>query len=116
MAIDVSLFCRSPVRMQSLQYSLVEPVGDRLKVPCNCSERVRPLQATLVHVQRTVDLELNRMQAGGRIAIVLGDETSRIGLVAAYRIAPFPERHLDGVRNSAQAAGAVTIADHDVGP
>src|SRR6266851_4746485 len=64
-----SLFRSGPIGMQFLQGDLVEPVGDRLQVLRDSGERVRSLKATLVHVQCAIDFELNRMEAGGRIAI-----------------------------------------------
>jgi hypothetical protein len=45
--------------MQFLQGNLVQSVGDRLKVLRNSGERVRSLEATLVHVQCPIDFELN---------------------------------------------------------
>src|SRR5690242_9631154 len=55
------------------------------------------------------------MKARGRVAIMLSDETSRVGFVAAYRVAPFPECRLDRVRDNAQATRSIAIADYDVG-
>ena len=61
------------------------------------SERGRALVAPLVHVERAVDLELDRVQAGRRVAVVLGDEAARIGLVAADHVAAAAQRRFDGL-------------------
>src|SRR5215210_547237 len=42
-------------------------------------------QRALIHVERAIDFDLKRMAAQGRLAIVLGDEAARVGLIAADR-------------------------------
>src|SRR5450756_3244651 len=45
------------------------------------------LAPPFVHVDRAVEFELDGMQAGGRIAVMLGDEAAGIGLVPAHGVA-----------------------------
>src|SRR6476659_7104610 len=77
------LFGRSAVGPQLLE----RDGGERLEVVRQPGEGGRALEAALVHIKRAVELQLDGVQAGGRIAVVLGDEAPRIRLVAAYRIA-----------------------------
>ena len=59
----------------------------RLEVGGQTAEAGGALEAALVHVERAVELELDGMQARGRVAVMLGDEAAGIGLVAAHRVA-----------------------------
>ena len=81
---DLRLFGRRAIGPQFLERNLAEPPRqaspDRPPGGRNAAERSI---APLVHVERAVDLELDGMQAGGRIAVMLGDEAAGIGLVAA---------------------------------
>ena len=47
---------------------------------------------------------------------MLGDETARIGLVAADRIAEVVQGRLDDVGDAGNAARSVAVAEHDIGP
>src|SRR5262249_25519225 len=79
------------------------------------SEGGRALETPLVHVKRAVELELDGMQAGSRIAVMLSDEAARIRLVAAHRIALRAQGRFDGLGDRSDATRAVPITQHDVG-
>src|SRR5258708_29995227 len=55
------------------------------------------------------------MQAGSLIAVMRGDEATRIRLVAAYRIALRARRRFDGLGERGDATRAVPITEHDIG-
>src|SRR5437870_5301180 len=74
------------------------------------------LAAALVHVDCAIELDLDRMQRAAGIAVMLGDEAARIGLVAADRVAKALHRVLDHVGQQRRAARAIAVADHEIGP
>ena len=55
------------------------------------------------------------MQARGRVAVVLGDEAARVGLVAADQITELPQGGFDRLGDGGDAARSVAIAQHDIG-
>ena len=77
------LFGGGPVRAQLLQRDFAETLGQRLHVSRQATECRRTLVTAFVHIKGAVDLELDSMQARGRIAVVLGDKAAGIGLIAA---------------------------------
>jgi hypothetical protein len=50
-----------------------------------------------------------------RLAVVLGDEPTGVGLVTDHRIAAGAQGRLDEVREHPGTARAVAVAEHDVG-
>src|SRR5262245_54344838 len=104
------LFRRRPVGAQLLVRERGKPLRQRLQVGGQTVERGRTLEPPLVHIERAVELELDGMQPGGRIAVVLGDEASGIGLVAADRIALAAQRRFDRLGHRRHAACAVAVA------
>src|SRR5262245_11499075 len=56
-------------------------------------EVLRALVAALIHVERAVDLELDRVDPDRWVAIVFRDEAPGIGFVAAHRVAKSSEAH-----------------------
>ena len=62
----------------------------------SCAARAPPL----IHVDRAVEFELDGMQPGCRVAVMLGDEAAGIGLVTPDRIAEPVDDSDDGERNS----------------
>src|SRR6478609_5447746 len=62
-------------------------VGEHAEVRRNLRKARTALAPPLVHVDRSVELELHGVQATGRVAVMLGDEAAGIGLVTADRIA-----------------------------
>src|ERR1043166_1817542 len=95
--MDSGLALRAPESRRLLRRSLERPeigerdlrqrIGQRGKIPDHLRKPRPALAPPLVHVDRAVKLELDGMQAGSRVAVMLGDETARIGLVTADRIA-----------------------------
>src|SRR6476660_3586200 len=71
--------------------------GERDEIMGDLRKAGAALAPPLVHVDGTVELELDGVQSARRIAIVLGDETAGIGLVASDRIAEAAHGVLDHV-------------------
>src|SRR4051812_21076072 len=71
-----SLFRGGAIGPQLLQGDRGKAVRQRLQVGGQTAEGGGALEAPLVHVKRAVELELDGMQAGGRIAVMLGDEAA----------------------------------------
>src|SRR4051794_18675165 len=110
------LLSRGLERAEIAERNLRQRLGERGKILDYLREPRPPLAPPLVHIDRAVELELDRVQAGRRIAVMLGDEAARIGLVAADRIAESRHGLLDRVGQARRAARAIAVADHDVGP
>src|SRR5436189_1180114 len=55
------------------------------------------------------------MKSRSRVAVMLGDEAARIGLVAAHRIAQLAEGLVGDFRYDWHAACAVAVTDNDIG-
>src|ERR1700733_15442650 len=85
------LFGSGAVGAKLLAGDVVDAIGHGHEVLRDRRERGGALETALIHVERPVDLELYRMQPGGRGAVVLGDETAGIGLVAAHHLAALPQ-------------------------
>ena len=79
-------------------------------------EALVPLEPLLVEIERAVDLDLERMEAMSRPAVVLGDVAAGIGLVAAHRVAVAGEDLGGEFGEAGRAARPVAVADHHVGP
>src|SRR5665647_2136610 len=107
------LFGRGAVRPQLLQRDLAQTPGHRLQVGRKPCEPADTLVTAFVHVERAVDLELDGMEARGRVAVMLGDEAAGIGLVAAHGVAQRPQRRFHGFRHDADATGAIAVAEHE---
>ena len=63
----------------------------------------------------SAEFKLDGVQAGGRVAIVLGDKPASIGFVAADRITHLPQNAFDRFRDRRDAARAIAVAEHHVG-
>src|SRR5258705_3320370 len=77
-----SLFSGGAIRPQLLDRERRKAIRERFEIGSQASEGRRALEAPLVHVERAVELELDGMQPGSRIAVMLGNEAAGIGLVA----------------------------------
>src|ERR1700738_5262051 len=71
------------IGLELLQGNDGDSLGQGLQVSSQPTERGGALEPPLVHIDRAVELELDRVETGSRIAVVLGDEPPGIGLVAA---------------------------------
>src|SRR5207237_1271634 len=69
----------------------------------------------LVHVERAVDLDLRGMKSRGRIAVMFGDKTAGIRLVAQDAVAEIAQGFLDHIGHQRRATGAVAVAKGDIG-
>src|ERR1700680_1507137 len=85
------LFRSRPIGTQFVERDLIEPVGHRLHVMRHRRKHLGPFKSPLVHIKAAVDFKLHRMQPGGRVAVMFGNEAARIGLVAAHRISALPQ-------------------------
>src|SRR5690242_21590901 len=81
---EVRLFSRGAVGPQLLERNSSQPVGQKLKVRRQPAEAGGTLEAALIHVERAVELDLDGVQACGRVAVMLGDAAAGVGLVAAH--------------------------------
>src|SRR5438270_8759060 len=72
-------------------------VGEAREIRNHLRKARRAFAAALVHIDRTVELELHGVESARRIAVMLGDEAAGIGLVAADRIAKPAHDFLDEV-------------------
>src|SRR6185369_9429416 len=72
------------------------------------------LEAALVHIYGAIDLDLKRVAAVARRAIVLGDETAGIRLVAHHAKAFGAEQLFEQARDLLSAGSAVAVAEHDI--
>ena len=111
-----ALFGRGAVRPQLLDRQRRYLVSQGFEVGGHARKAARLLEPPLVHVERAVEFELDGVQAGGRVAVVLGDEPASIGLVAADRITHLAQHAFDGFRDRRDAARPVAVAEHHVGP
>jgi two-component system, cell cycle response regulator CpdR len=102
------------VGLELLQGNGGDSLGQGLQVSSHPTEGGGALESPLVHVDRAVELELDRVEAGSWIAVVLGDESPGIGLVAAHRIAQRAQGLLRALHHRGGAAGAVTVSDDDI--
>src|SRR5262249_46265771 len=113
--VNGCLLGRRPVGPQFLDRDGGKAIGERLEVGSQTREGGRALETPLVHVKRAVEFELDGVQAGGRVAVMLGDEASGIGLVAADRVALRAQRRFDRLRHCRHATGAIAVTEHYVG-
>ena len=67
-------YCGGAIGPQFLERNGGQPVGQHLQVGRKAAEPRRMLEAAFVHVERAVELDLDGVQARGRIAVMLGDE------------------------------------------
>ena len=93
----VALFCRSLERAEFAQGDVGDGVGQHRKVGGDLLEARGALAAALVHVYRAVQFDLDGVQPARRVAVMLGDEATGIGFVAAERIAHAAEAAFDHV-------------------
>src|SRR5205823_11429697 len=70
----------------------------------------------LVHVELAGDLDLQRVDAFARPAIMTGDIATSVRVVAAHRVAECAQKILHQPRRSWRAGGSVRIAEHETGP
>src|SRR5215831_6166209 len=115
MAGRPALFGGGAIRPQFFDRHPGKAVGQKFEFLRQFGKGCRRLIAALIHVQRTVDLKLNRVQSGSRIAVMLGDEAAGIWLVAAHGIAEAAHALLDCFRHDADTAGAVAITKNEIG-
>src|ERR1039457_6663300 len=87
-----------------------------LRAPPQPVERAGARVAALVHVKRAVDLELDGMEAGSRVAVMLGDEAAGIGLIPAHGVAQATQGLFHGLGHRADATGAVAVAEYEFRP
>ena len=57
------------------------------QVPHNRAKVLAPGERHFVHVEAAIDLDLDRVEVVGRVAVMFGDVPAGIGLVAENRIA-----------------------------
>src|SRR5262249_27953845 len=113
--VNGCLLGRRPVGPQFRDRDGGKAIRERLEVGGQTREGRRVLETPLVHIKRAVELELDGVQAGGRVAVVLGDEASGIRLVAADRVALRAQRRFDRLRHRRHATGAIAVTEHHVG-
>src|SRR5262245_37773507 len=113
--VNGCLLGRRPVGPQFLDREGGKAIRERLEVGSQTREGRRALETPLVHVKRAVKFELDGVQAGGRVAVMLGDEASGIWLVAADRVALRPQRRFDRLRHCRHATRAIAVTQHHVG-
>src|SRR3954462_2699717 len=104
--LKVGLFGRGAIRPQLLERDGGKALRQGVEVCRQTIEARGALEAALVHVERTVELELDGVQPPRGIAVMLGDEAAGIGLVAADRVALLAQRRLDHLRHRRDAARA----------
>src|SRR5665647_2557893 len=109
------LFGRRPIGVQLFQRDLAQALRQRVQVASQPPEAAGALVAALIHIKRAVDLELDGMQAGGRIAVMLGDKAPGIGLIPAYGVAQGPQGPLHRLGHHGHATGAIAVAEHEFG-
>src|SRR5262249_19961453 len=80
------LFGGGAIRPQLLDRNFGKSIGRYFEFPGQLGKGTGRFVTALVHVQRPVDLELNGVQSGGWVAVMLGDEAAGIGLVTAHRV------------------------------
>ena len=61
---------------------LRQRVGQRSEIGGHLGKAGSALAPALIHIDRAVELELDGVQAAGRVAVMLGDKAAGIGLVA----------------------------------
>src|SRR5664280_2594282 len=110
------LFLRRPVWAQFFQWNLAQAPGQRLQIGRQLAERAGTRVAALVHVKRAVDLELDGVQAGGRVAVMLGYEAAGIGLIPAHGVAQAAQGLFNGLGHRTDATGAVAVAEYEFRP
>src|SRR6185312_14444675 len=93
------LLSGGPIRPQLFQRDLTQPPRQCVEIGPQAREVLRTLVAPLVHVKRTVDLELDGVQPGGRVAVMFGDEAASIRLVAGDAVAEPAQRRFHGLRH-----------------
>ena len=81
------LLRRGLERAEIAERNIGQRVGQHGKIRHHLRKPRAAFAPPLVHVDRAVELDLDGVQSACRIAVMLGDETAGIGLVAADRIA-----------------------------
>src|SRR5262249_56996439 len=104
----------SAVRPQLFDGNFVEPIGEQFELAGELGKRGGTLIPSLVHIARAIDLKLNGMQSGGRIAVMLGDEATRVRLVAAQGVTEAAHTLFDDLRHYSNTAPARAIAEHHI--
>ncbi len=89
---------------------------DVLEQAAQVVEIGRLLQRPLIQVERAVDLELQRLHAVGRIAVVLGDEPARVGPVDLHLVAVPLQQIAHEARELGVARGSEAIPQNEVRP
>src|SRR5215211_4235462 len=108
------LHSSEPHRLQEVGKCGEQPVEDPLESKSQSSKARAQLETALVHVNRPIDLDLERMPAVARRAIVLSDEAAGIRLVANDPQALAAQEILECSGDLLSTGRAVTIAQHDV--
>src|SRR6516165_11957113 len=109
------LFSGGAIRTQFLDWDLDETVGQYFEFLRKLGKGSRGFVSAFIHVERAVDLKLNGVQPGGRVAVMLGNEAARIWLIAAHGVAKAAHALLDCFRHDADTASAVAITEHEIG-
>ena len=104
------LLGRRAIGPQLLKRDGGERVGEGLEVRRQPGKTGGALEAALIHIKRPVELQLDRVQPGSGIAIMLGDEATGIRLVAADRVTKPAQGVFHGFRDRSDAGGAVGAA------
>src|SRR5690348_13319429 len=86
------------------------------KVAAHAIKSRRFLEARLIHVKRTVDLDLEYVLTLVRPPVMLGDVAAGIGLIERDHIAERLELGGGKAREFAAARGAEAIAEHEIRP
>src|ERR1043166_151694 len=84
-------------RPEIAERHLCQRVGERGEIGGHLGKAGPALAPPLVHVDRAVEFELHGVQSARRVAVMLGDETAGIRLVAADRIAEPAHDVLDDI-------------------
>src|SRR6478735_6866230 len=106
----VASLCRRLEWTEVVQRNGGQSLGQQNEIVGDLGKSGAAFAPALIHVDRAVQFELDGVQAGGRIAVVFGDEAAGIGLVASDRIAKPDHGFLDRVGEQGCATGAVAIA------
>src|SRR6266852_9486075 len=104
-----TLFCGGLERSEVAKRSGGQRVGQACEILSHLGEPRAAFAPPLVHVDRPVKFELDGVQSAGRVAVMLGDETTGIRLVASDRITKLPHGFLDHVGKQGRATGAVAV-------
>src|SRR5688572_8772253 len=104
--------CRSPGEL--LQVERREMADEGAEMRLHRLEGRAARVTVFVHVERAIDLDLERVLAPRGIAIVARRVAAGIGHVAVDGIAEAPELGLGRERQRGMASGAIRVAEHEV--